>query len=273
MKIVFPEFDNQNIKDALLIHQTMIDKGLTPPDFASLNPTPIEALPAQNLDEACTLVKSGAADSLIAGIDYSSRDVILACRDHFGMADNYSTFSGLAVMQRPASENTPAQTYLLADMAACKHPTKPQLIDIIWQTYHTAKSLLADEPRIALLSFSTLGSGGRDDFITLAEEIIPLFREQGILIDGEMQLDAAVNPRIGAKKAPDSPVAGHANVLIAPDLNSGNLLYKSFEQFGGFTIAGPILQGFTIPISDLSRGSTPADIALTIEIIARLAKS
>ncbi len=290
MKIVFPEFDNPNIKEALLVHQTMLEGGSILPNFADPAFTPFEAIPAPDLNSACELIKSGAADSMIAGIDYSSRDVILACRNHFGMAkkpqlvppeqvqtspisDNsaanelYSTFSGLAVMQRSN------QTYLLADMAACKHPTKDQLIEIIWQTYFTAKTLFKDEPRIALLSFSTFGSGGRDDFITLANEIIPIFREKGVLIDGEMQLDAAVNPRIGEKKAPNSPVAGHANVLIAPDLNVGNILYKSFEQFGDFTVAGPILQGFNVPVSDLSRGSTVADIILTIEVISRLAAS
>lgn len=267
MKIVFPEFNNPIVQDAFLIHQTLVDHHIPLLGFANPTPMPIEALPAQDLVEACELVKSGAADSLIAGVDYSSRDVILAYRDCFGLAEKYSTFSGLAVMRK--SNNI----YLLADMAACKHPTKSQLIDIIWQTYHAAKSLLSDEPRIALLSFSTLGSGGHDDFITLAGEIVPIFREQGIIIDGEMQLDAAVNPQVGAKKAPGSPVAGRANVLIAPDLNSGNLLYKAFEQFGNFTVAGPILQGFNFPISDLSRGSTPADIALTIEVIARLASS
>lgn len=281
MKIVFPEFNSQNIQDALYLHQALQDGSMTLSNFAHPNFTPIEALPAKNLDEACELVQTHQADTMLAGVDCSSRDVILACRDHFGMAKNYSTFSGLAVMHRPSHSapdpvdlpSSPSQTYLLADMAACKHPTKSQLIDIIWQTYYSAKTLLKDEPRIALLSFSTLGSGGHDDFIALAKEIIPVFREQGILIDGEMQLDAAVNPKIGEKKAPSSPVAGHANVLIAPDLNSGNLLYKSFEQFGGFTVAGPILQGFNVPVSDLSRGSTPIDIVLTIEVIARLASS
>lgn len=286
MKIVFPEFNHPSIQTALHTYERLLAEGYAFPDFANPDLIPIEALPAKSLDEACALVKSHQADTLIAGIDYSSRDIILACRDHFGLTENYSTFSGLAVMQRPtsqepqnpasqnfASENPSTQTYLLADMAACKHPTKSQLIDIIWQTYHSAKSLLTAEPRIALLSFSTLGSGGHDDFITLAEEIIPLFREQGIVIDGEMQLDAAVNPRVAAKKAPNSPVAGRANVFIAPDLNSGNLLYKSFEQFGGFTVAGPLLQGFTIPVSDLSRGSTPADIVLTLAALTRLFSS
>ena len=281
MKIVFPEFDNPVIQSALRLHRDVKDGIIPLENFIHPEPIPIEAVPAKDLDEACELVKSHQADTMLAGIDYSSRDVILACRDHFGMAEGYSTFSGLAVMHRPSRTvpapidipSSPSQTYLLADMAACKHPTKAQLIDIIWQTYHSAKAILRDEPRIALLSFSTLGSGGHDDFITLAQEIIPNFREQGILIDGEMQLDAAVSPMIGEKKAPGSPVAGHANVLIAPDLNSGNILYKSFEQFGGFTVAGPILQGFNFPISDLSRGSTPLDVILTIEVIARLASS
>ena len=86
-----------------------------------------------------------------------------------------------------------------------------------------------------------------------------------LLIDGELQLDAAINPRIGTKKAPNSKVAGFANVLIVPDLNSGNILYKAMEQFGNFTSAGPILQGFNAPISDLSRGSTVLDIVSVIE--------
>ena len=84
-----------------------------------------------------------------------------------------------------------------------------------------------------------------------------------------MQLDAATNPRIAAKKTPDSPIKGQANILITPDLNSGNILYKSLEQFGGFTIAGPIIQGFRIPLADLSRGSTVDDIILTIKVIQK----
>ena len=91
-----------------------------------------------------------------------------------------------------------------------------------------------------------------------------------VSIDGEMQLDAAVNPKISAKKFPTSKIAGRANVLITPDLNSGNILYKSLEQFGDFTIAGPIIQGFQIPLADLSRGSTMEDIILTIKVIRSL---
>ena len=163
------------------------------------------------------------------------------------------------------------QLYLLADMAACKHPTEDQLLEIITQTIESAAKILPEPPRIALLSFSTAGSGGRDDTITLLQNTLARFQNLNFAIDGEMQLDAAVNPTVAAKKFPNSPVAGQANVLIAPDLNSGNLLYKAFEQIGGFHAAGPILQGFAYPVSDLSRGSTPWDIFLTICALTLLA--
>ena len=90
------------------------------------------------------------------------------------------------------------------------------------------------------------------------------------IIDGEMQLDAAISPQIAQKKIPNSPLKGGANILITPDLNSGNILYKSLEQFGGFTVAGPIIQGFKMPLADLSRGSSQKDITYTIEIIQKL---
>lgn len=188
--------------------------------------------------------------------------------------ERYSTFSGLAVMQQAddiKKTSGPAKIYLLADMAACKHPTKEQLLEITLQTYHSAQKILTEPPRIALLSFSTFGSGGHDETITLLQDVKNTIRSFEIeCIDGEMQLDAAVNPRVAQKKSPDSPVAGQANVLIAPDLNSGNLLYKAFEQIAGYTVAGPILQGFAFPVSDLSRGSNQEDVVLTLNALSKL---
>lgn len=299
MKIVFPEYHNDIIQTALKTYGERVAKNES--SSLDLQPLePIEAVEATNLEEACKLIKSGVAETMIAGIDYSSRDVILACRDQFGMgnfasdlglidpavaledlgvpisATPYTTFSGLAVMQSPMTDShTAPKTYLLADMAACKHPTVTQMVEIIEQTYASARHILADEPRIALLSFSTNGSGGKDPSIDLWREVLDEFRNNHsmVKIDGEMQLDAAINPTVGHKKFPDSAVAGQANVLIAPDLNSGNILYKSFEQIAGYAVAGPILQGFNLAVSDLSRGSTIRDVMLTIEVITRLAKS
>ena len=120
-----------------------------------------------------------------------------------------------------------------------------------------------------MLSYSTNGSGGKNPDLEKIHFVINKIRNNhpDWLIDGEMQLDAAVSPEISAKKFPSSQIAGHANILIVPDLNSGNILYKSLERFGNFTIAGPIIQGFAMPLADLSRGSTIDDIVLSIKVL------
>lgn len=300
MKIVFPEYNNPIIQQACE----------ESPD--------LEYIKSTTLTQACEVLKSGAADAMIAGIDHSTRDVILACRDLLGVTGQ--TFSASCYMAREAlsgdavpvkaeflqnpysgqcpdgnppsgvgssansaladteklsrtlpSANGGASDFLLADIAACKNPTEDQLYDICIQTHATATSLFP-EPRLALLSFSTGSSGGHDPSIDKIRAVLARLNQEHpeIIADGEMQLDCAVNPRVAAKKAPGSAVAGRANVLICPDLNSGNLLYKSLEYFGGFHAAGPLLQGFAYPVSDLSRGSTVADVKLTIDTLRRI---
>lgn len=271
-QIVFPEINHPYVQEAINLAKQKF------PDF--------EAIGADNLEHACAAVKAGVADSMIAGIDYTSRDVILAARDIIGVKNprqlEKPTFSASFIFTKENKATPLGQSvFILGDAAACKHPSFDQLYDITLQTYETAtkyfkylnhnstdsalNSFLT--PRIAMLSFSTLGSGGRDETISLSQAVMEKVRETHpeIIIDGEMQLDAAINPRVGEKKAPYSPVAGYANILIVPDLNSGNILYKAMEQFGNFTAAGPILQGFNAPVSDLSRGSTVLDIVSVIE--------
>ena len=279
-RIVFPEFTNPYIQEAIKIAKERF------PNFESIG--------ADNLEHAAAAVKTGVADAMIAGIDYTSRDVILASRDIIGVKNPRS-------LEKP----TFSASFILGDAAACKHPNFDQLYDITLQTTDTAtkyfdylkqkakddnpkdpilsearvETLNSQEtpvknledyltPRVALLSFSTLGSGGKDETISLEQAVVAKVQENhpNLLIDGELQLDAAINSRIGAKKAPKSKVAGFANVLIVPDLNTGNILYKAMEQFGNFTSAGPILQGFNAPVSDLSRGSTVLDIVSVIEV-------
>ncbi len=279
-RIVFPEINHSYVQEAIKLAKQKF------PDF--------EAIGADNLEHACAAVKAGVADSMIAGIDYTSRDVILADRDIIGIKNprqlEKPTFSASFIFTKEDKATPLGQSvFILGDAAACKHPSFDQLYDITLQTYETATKYFkyldnnsTDSalnnfltPRIAMLSFSTLGSGGRDETISLSQAVVEKVRETHpeILIDGEMQLDAAINPRVGEKKAPNSPVAGHANVLIVPDLNSGNILYKAMEQFGGFTAAGPILQGFNAPVSDLSRGSTVEDILAVIEVELALCNS
>ena len=279
-QIVFPEINHPYVQEAINLAKQKF------PDF--------EAIGADNLEHACAAVKAGVADSMIAGIDYTSRDVILTARDIIGVKNprqlEKPTFSASFIFTKENKATPLGQSvFILGDAAACKHPSFDQLYDITLQTYETAtkyfKYLNHDStdsalnnfltPRIAMLSSSTLGSGGRDETISLSQAVVEKVRETHpeILIDGEMQLDAAINPRVGEKKAPNSPVAGHANILIVPDLNSGNILYKAMEQFGNFTAAGPILQGFNAPVSDLSRGSTVEDILAVIEAELALCNS
>lgn len=279
-RIVFPEINHPYVQEAIKLAKQKF------PDF--------EAIGADNLGHACAAVKAGVADSMIAGIDYTSRDVILAARDIIGVKNprqlEKPTFSASFIFTKENKATPLGQSvFILGDAAACKHPSFDQLFDITLETHETAAKYFkyldnnsTDSalnnfltPRIAMLSFSTLGSGGRDETISLSQAVVEKVRETHpeILIDGEMQLDAAINPRVGEKKAPNSPVAGYANVLIVPDLNSGNILYKAMEQFGNFTAAGPILQGFNAPVSDLSRGSTVEDILAVIEAELALCNS
>ena len=123
-----------------------------------------------------------------------------------------------------------------------------------------------------MLSYSTNGSGGKNPDLEKIYYVISKIREShpDWLIDGEMQLDTATNYRISEKKFPNSMIHGHANILIVPDLNSGNILYKALEHLGGWRVAGPIVQGFVYPLADLSRGSTVDNVEFTLEIVKKL---
>jgi phosphate acetyltransferase len=255
-KILFPEANNDYIKSAVA---ELARRDVCEPIAEDLG-----------LQTASAKLADGEVDAMIAGIDFTSRDVILTVRDVIGTPEGRKTFSSLFVAKFPGG-----RTVILSDGATCKNPTAEQLADIIELTHDAAAKILEEQPRIAVLSFSTFGSGGKDPSMDKTAEAIAMIRERrsDILVDGEMQLDAAVNPRVGEKKAAEhggSEVAGHANVLIVPDINSGNILYKSIEQFAGATVAGPILLGFVKPVSDLSRGSTVEDIVLTAESLLKL---
>ncbi|MBQ2660474.1 hypothetical protein IJF93_00080 [Candidatus Saccharibacteria bacterium] len=247
MKLIFPELTTNPIAQEAAKH------------FPDIN-----FLPADSLDHAAEMLNHGEADSMISGLDYSSRDVLLTYKNHIPLRSEF--FSSCFVCERPD------RRFILADGGVNKQPNAEQLYTIIEDTATTHITYYQSQPKIALLSYSTYGSGGKNPDLNKIHSVIDKVRAShpDWLIDGEMQLDAAVNPNIAHKKTPDSPLAGQANILIVPDLNSGNILYKSLEQFGNFTIAGPIIQGFQTPLADLSRGSTLADTILTIKVILKL---
>lgn len=246
MKIVLPEYENPIIKEAMSVC----------PD--------IDFIKADSLASACDILNRNEADALVAGIDITTRDVVLACKENLKMTEKY--FSSCFVMKREE------ETIILADAGICKNPDAEILKSIVIETYKTAKVVLNESPKIAMLSFSTFGSGGNDPSIEKIQEVIKKIKNEHpeIEIDGEMQLDVAIDKTVAKKKAPNSEVAGNANALICPDLNVGNILYKSMERFGGFTAAGPIIQGFRPLISDLSRGSTKEDVVLVFRTLQKL---
>lgn len=260
MQIVFPELaKNPLAKQAAA---AIVDQN---PDVA--------ILPASDLNSAVELVKSGQAHTMISGLDYPSRDVLLAYKSALPLKSQF--FSSCFVCEKPDHSS-----YVLADGGVNKQPTADQLYTIVEDSATTYETYYNDTPRIAMLSYSTKGSGGQNPDLAKIHTVIEKIRKNhpDWHIDGEMQLDAAIIPEIGAKKfGGSSEVAGRANVLITPDLNSGNLMYKTMEHLGGWTMAGPIIQGFAhpvtgraLPLADLSRGSSLADILLTLDVIIKL---
>ena len=245
MKIIIPELQNPTIKEAA---QRFPD---------------IEFLPANSLDEAAKALNSGTADSILSGLDYSSRDVLIAFKNHIPLQSDY--FSSCFICQK---DN---QILALADGGVNKLPNQDQLYCIVEDAAKTFQNFTDSQPKIAMLSYSTNGSGGKNPDLEKIHFVINKIRENhpDWLIDGEMQLDAAIDPDISAKKFPGSQIKGDANILITPDLNSGNIFYKSLERFGGFTIAGPMIQGFSKPLADLSRGSTAEDVILTLKVLIK----
>jgi phosphate acetyltransferase len=228
----------------------------------SVVPGVAERLVRKPLYFGAMMVAAGDADALVAGAANPTRRVIEAGMMAIGLADGIETPSSFFLMVVPGQGGAAERALIFADCALTVEPSAEQLADIALSSAATAAKLLDDEPRVALLSFSTHGSAAhaRVDKVRRAAEIAR-GRVPDLAIDGDLQVDAALDATVASKKIRrESKVAGQANVLVFPDLDSGNIGYKLTQQLAGANAFGPILQGFARPISDLSRGASVADI-------------
>lgn len=221
------------------------------------------------LTYALVMQALGEVRAVAAGYVASTADVITAASTVIGIEPG-TTMSSCAVVELPEHEGLPGDLLFLADVSTCPDPSAQELADIAIAACETARSLTGDAPRCAMLSYSTLGSakGPKVDKVIEATRIVRE-RRPDLLVEGELQLDAAINPIVGAKKAgAENPVAGHANVLVFPDLNAGNIAVKVFTEYGGARLLGVCLNGFKKPCSDNSRGASVDELVGNIVLSA-----
>ena len=218
------------------------------------------------------MIKSGDADGEVSGADHATGDVLRPAFHYIKTAPGISIVSGAFIMILQDKSFGDNGVLIFADSAVTPNPTDKELAEIAIASAHTAKVIAGMEPRVALLSFSTKGSAKHElvDKVISATKIAQQMAPD-VMIEGELQGDAALVESIGLKKAPGSKIAGKANVLIFPDLNCGNIAYKLVQRLAHAEAIGPILQGMAAPINDLSRGCSVNDIVSMIAIAANQA--
>jgi phosphotransacetylase len=232
-----------------LLHERRREKGMSE--------TEARETMSQALYYGATMVEQGQADLCIAGNLSTTGDVIRAAIQCIGLAPGQKTVSSIFIMVSPDGE----QTRVFSDAGVVPEPDASQLADIAIDSARNFAGLTGETPRVAMLSFSTHGSSNHPAALRVREAFERVReREPDLLVDGELQFDAAVVPSVAQQKAPDSPLQGQSNVLIFPSLSAGNIGYKVAQRLCNYLALGPLLQGLNKPMHDLSRGASVDDI-------------
>lgn len=259
VRIIDPLNNPEKEKYVSLMVSLRGNKGVTPEVAAKQLEDPLYL--------AAIMVKAGDADGEVAGAGNATGDVLRPALQYIKTAPGMSVVSGVFVMLLKDTSFGDDGLMMMADCAVHPDPTAAELAEIAVATGHTARNLIGMEPRIAMLSFSTKGSAKHEkvdkvvEATRLAKELDPT-----LMIDGELQADAAIVPSVGTQKSPGSKIAGHANVLVFPSLEVGNIAYKLVQRIAHAEAIGPVLQGMAAPVNDLSRGCSIDDIVTLVAI-------
>ena len=258
--IVNPAASEHLEKYANQYYELRKHKGMTPEQARSEIVSPLRW--------GAMMVRMGEAHALVAGAENTTAEVLRAGLAIIGTIPGSKTASSCFVMQTTDTSWGIDGALIFSDCAVVPDPTAEQLAEIALSAAQSCRELLNTDPAVALLSFSTRGSGGDHPSVKKVQEATALLKTKfpDLLVDGELQADAALVPSVTEKKAPGSPIMGKANTLIFPDLGSGNIGYKLVQRLGNAEAFGPFLQGFAKPISDLSRGASVDDIVVTCAV-------
>ena len=275
--VIDPVTNEKTIAYAEILYKARegkINKKTGQPEYADVDAAKASILKDYTM-YAALMLKAGDGDGLVSGACHSTANTLRPGLQVIKTAPGINTVSSSFIMVAPEGENkyNPDGVAVFADCAINIEPDAQQIADIAISSAETAKNIAGIEPRVAMLSFSTKGSGNDDKFFKSVPKMqeataIAKAAAPDLALDGEFQFDAAVAPEVGKLKAPDSSVAGNANVFIFPNINAGNIGYKIAQRFGGYMALGPICQGFAKPINDLSRGCNSDDVIAVIAITA-----